>query len=344
MSDLLQPPPGGGPPDEFRCELLDGFAVVIQVVMASIALSSLILKRQREYPRRPFVVWALDTSKQAVAAGMVHFANIAIAYVSDSKESDNPCIWYFLNILLDTTLGVGILALFLHGLHYAVDYLKIPDMKSGHYGNPPRISAWFRQLLLFITAWFFVKLTVVFLLKIFPFFAVIAGWLLDPLVHSGDTRLQVVVVMLIFPLIMNIIQAWLIDMVIKGKSQRVRLRSGSVGNESEVDSLEDNEDLVEDVEDHLGDFVRIGGEDTERGIGPEERRGRLTRHSSGSSQPLLKVHKSPSRKSPTQSHPGKRTPFGSPSDGYSPVERQDNTVEYVDLDEPVDVDFDVPRA
>ncbi|KAJ3158370.1 hypothetical protein HDU86_002836 [Geranomyces michiganensis] len=205
-------------------------------------------------------------------------------------------------ILLDTTLGVGILALILRGMHHIVDKLRIPDMRSGHYGNPPRFSAWARQLVLFLSAWTLVKLTVVILLRVFPFFAVVAGWILDPLVASHDTRLQVVVVMLIFPLCMNVVQAWLIDMVIKGKPL---LRAGSfssarssVGGDDDDDdedrgSLLGAEDLIDDIDEHLGNFERrLSSDDapTATGRGARGARavgGKLARQGSGSKQPLL---------------------------------------------------------
>ncbi|RKO87175.1 Vaculolar membrane protein-domain-containing protein, partial [Blyttiomyces helicus] len=205
------------PPQNLNCKLVDNFAIFVQVTLASIALGSLLIKRARENPRRPLVVWGFDTSKQALAAGGVHFSNVVIAYFSGKKseESANPCIWYFLNILLDTTIGVGFLFGFLRGLHYIAGRLHVTEITSGQYGNPPRLTAWFKQFVLFLTAWFFVKLTVVILLDVFPFFAEFAKWLLAPLARSGDTRLQVIVVMLIFPLIMNICQAWLIDTIIR---------------------------------------------------------------------------------------------------------------------------------
>ncbi|KAI8586893.1 vacuolar membrane protein-domain-containing protein [Geranomyces variabilis] len=273
--------------------------------MATIALSSLIIKRHRERPQRPFKIWAFDTSKQAVAAGLVHFANILIASISgsQSEESENPCVWYFLNILLDTTLGVGILALILRGMHHIVDKLRIPDMRSGHYGNPPRLTAWARQLVLFLSAWTLVKLTVVILLRVFPFFAIVAEWILDPLVSSNDTRLQVVVVMLIFPLCMNVVQAWLIDMVIKGKplrGGRGSARSSVTGNDDDNDNDNDDdtgsllgaEDLIDDIDEHLGNFERrLSSDEVPKGRGAHSLRGghggRLARHGSGSTQPLL---------------------------------------------------------
>ncbi|KAJ3223530.1 hypothetical protein HK099_001008 [Clydaea vesicula] len=255
MSKITQPTPisqiltsetpsAPNTPEVLTCQLMDSFAVIVQVFMASIALSSLIcidfflkkfmkiinrhvVKRQREIPKRPLLIWTLDTSKQALAACMIHFANIAISSISsyisgeeldgEGKGVANPCVWYFLNILLDTTIGVGILYFFLKMFHAIAEYYNVQDIKSGVYGNPPRIKAWLKQLGLFLLSWFCVKVVVVISLNVFPFLSKIAELLLSPLTQSGNTKLQVLFVMLIFPLIMNIIQAWLIDMVIKGK-------------------------------------------------------------------------------------------------------------------------------
>ncbi|KAI8801263.1 vacuolar membrane protein-domain-containing protein [Cladochytrium replicatum] len=201
--------------------LLADFAVVVQVILGTIALSSLLVKRHREFPRRPFTVWIMDTSKQALASSMVHFANVALAYMSGDAATDrnvsNPCVWYFLNILLDTTIGVGILYGYLRLIHSAAEGIGLTQIKSGSYGNPPQFSAWFKQLCLFIAAWFWVKITVVLILQLFPFLAAVVEYMLGPLERGSDSRAQVVVVMLLFPLCMNVLQAWLIDAVIKEK-------------------------------------------------------------------------------------------------------------------------------
>lgn len=199
---------------QLKCELLDSFAIIVQGFMAMAAASSLFYKRHRERPKRPLVIWALDTSKQAISASMIHFANILISYITGSHAKvENACVHYFLNILLDTTVGVGILYVFLNAVHSAARHYGITEIESGVYGTPPRFSAWFKQLLLFLFAWFGVKLVVVIALIALPFLATLAELLLLPLQYTGDTRLQVVFVMMLFPLIMNIVQAWLIDMV-----------------------------------------------------------------------------------------------------------------------------------
>lgn len=53
-----------------------------------------------------------------------------------------------------------------------------------------RISFWLRQLAIFLTAWFFVKVTVVIVLNTFPFFSQAADWLLRPLHDYGGEKLQ----------------------------------------------------------------------------------------------------------------------------------------------------------
>jgi hypothetical protein len=44
-------------PDDGECQLLGPFAIIVQISLASIALLALLVKRQREHPRRPFQVW-----------------------------------------------------------------------------------------------------------------------------------------------------------------------------------------------------------------------------------------------------------------------------------------------
>lgn len=43
--------------DEAGCKLLDSFAIFVQLLLAGLAFSTLILKRQREKPQRPLFIW-----------------------------------------------------------------------------------------------------------------------------------------------------------------------------------------------------------------------------------------------------------------------------------------------
>ncbi|ORX81147.1 hypothetical protein K493DRAFT_132863, partial [Basidiobolus meristosporus CBS 931.73] len=200
------------------CELVDGFALFMQALLALIALASLLVKRQREQSRRPVRVWLFDVSKQTTGAALVHMLNLFISYVSgsqsDSRE-DNPCVWYLLNLLLDTTVGVLVLCVVLKVLHQLLSSFGIKEMESGNYGNPPQYHIWVKQSLVFLLALSATKLIIYAGINVFPILVIIGQWILDPFVRVGDPRLQVIVVTLIAPLIMNIVQFWLVDNLIR---------------------------------------------------------------------------------------------------------------------------------
>ena len=98
------------PADTPKCTLAaTTFDDLIQVVLGVIALCVLILKRQREKPRRPFKVWALDASKQVMGAGFAHLLNIGLAiWFSSAAGSGDECAFYFINFFIDTSVGVGL--------------------------------------------------------------------------------------------------------------------------------------------------------------------------------------------------------------------------------------------
>ncbi|KAJ1920866.1 hypothetical protein IWQ60_006906 [Tieghemiomyces parasiticus] len=204
---------------EENCKLMDSFAIFIQSLLGVLAISTLFIKRQREVPQRPFRIWLYDVSKQATGSAMVHMLNLVAAYLSgkSSHEDSNPCVWYFMNLVLDTTIGVYILYLYLHLLHAGVRRLGLEHMESGNYGTPPRAANWVKQSAVFFVALLSMKVTVMIALAVFPALAVLGRIFLAPFQHMGDPRLQVVMVMLVVPLVMNIIQFWLIDHVIKQK-------------------------------------------------------------------------------------------------------------------------------
>ncbi|KAG2815336.1 hypothetical protein PC118_g14743 [Phytophthora cactorum] len=131
-----------------ECKLLSGdFAVLLQVLLGFIAISVLAIKRLREVPRRPLMVWAFDAAKQMVGATFAHVANLLIAIVlysyqeelESDEESVDQCALYFVNFTLDTTLGIFLnyvllSAVVLLALRFSWSSLKTP----GDYGTPVR--------------------------------------------------------------------------------------------------------------------------------------------------------------------------------------------------------------
>ncbi|CAG8482896.1 12835_t:CDS:2 [Funneliformis caledonium] len=211
------------PLQEQNCVLVDNFAIFVQILLGTIAFSTLIYKRHRERPQRPLRIWFYDVSKQLLGAAIVHGLNIIVSYLAGSvDEGDtNPCVWYFLNILIDCTLGVFILYVLIKTVELIVDNVGIEGMKSGDYGHPPNVNLWMRQTIAFICCLFFMKAIVLIIFQLCPVLFDIGEWLLGWTLF--DAKLQVVFVMLIFPLIMNILQFWLVDQVIKKKLERVKL-------------------------------------------------------------------------------------------------------------------------
>ncbi|KAI9219983.1 vacuolar membrane protein-domain-containing protein [Blastocladiella britannica] len=202
-----------------QCELLDHFAIGVQMLMGCIVFSSLLVKRYRESPRRTWRVWFFDVSKQGFGAVFVHSLNVLVSLVAGAQpdsHSGNPCVYYFLNVAIDTTIGVYILVLWLRVTRRLAVLLGVErDLRSGAYGRPPRVSRWLKQCVVFSTCLFMMKLCVAITIYLVPGFEALGKWVLSPL--GGNERLEVTFVMLIFPLIMNVVQFWLVDHVIKHK-------------------------------------------------------------------------------------------------------------------------------
>ncbi|KAI9316039.1 vacuolar membrane protein-domain-containing protein [Dichotomocladium elegans] len=202
------------------CKLLDSFAIVVQVSLATTALLVLVYKRYRERPQRPVPIWALDVSKQFVGAGVIHFLNLAVSYLVGRPMNGprtNLCVWYFLNVLVDTTLGVGILWFWLHAIQYVLEnYLHARYIRSGNYGPGPlrrRAWPWLKQTTVFVACEGLMKFCVLLLFRFFPVLFDLGNWALRW--TRGNYRYQVVFVMFIFPLIMNAIQFWIVDTIVK---------------------------------------------------------------------------------------------------------------------------------
>ncbi|CEP13654.1 hypothetical protein [Parasitella parasitica] len=213
------------PLDESGCKLLDSFAIFVQLVLAGFAFSTLIIKRQRESPQRPLSTWSFDVSKQLIGGGVIHTLNLVASHLFgkslDGEPESNPCVWYFLNILVDTTLGVLIIWGVLAAVKFIASLYRLKGFQSGIYGEPPlvnQIKVWSKQLGVYILALVTMKIVVLVLFGVCPWLESFGEWVLGW--TMGNYRLQVLFVMLVFPLIMNIVQFWLVDTIVKHKPNR----------------------------------------------------------------------------------------------------------------------------
>mmetsp|Transcript_5699 Transcript_5699/g.11315 ORF Transcript_5699/g.11315 Transcript_5699/m.11315 type:complete len:237 (-) Transcript_5699:392-1102(-) len=145
----------GGQPIE-GCTLVESsFDIAIQAVLGFLAFMSLVLKRYLESPRRPMKIWFFDASKQAFAGLTVHWLNIAIAefltHGGDSSDlKSDECDFYFVNFVIDVVVGVSITYLLLEVVQMLAEKYDIPSLRTGEYGDPPKINVWLLQLSIFM--------------------------------------------------------------------------------------------------------------------------------------------------------------------------------------------------
>lgn len=200
-----------------QCTVATGtFAVVVQAILGAGVLATLVFKRYRETLKRPWRIWAMDTSKQAFAMGLQHLVNVLLAVFFASGETEaGECIWYITNFTITVTCGLVILSLYMRLHEYLVDRYELVWLRSGEYGDPPDPRRWLAQLLLWGVVCclekFFTAAVVIYPLK---------GWI-DPLIARAEEpvgrypRTELVLVMVVCPALLNGLFAWIVDNLIK---------------------------------------------------------------------------------------------------------------------------------
>lgn len=218
-----------------KCELIGTFSLFTQAFLGFLCLSSLIVKRSYEYPlRRTWPVWSFDVSKQLIGALGVHVFNVLLSILKtsgadkaldvnhDEDVSDDPCDWYFLNIVLDCTIGVYVLYLVFKGVNKICrDYLHFTQIESGQYGpdpHKPSFRAFMKQLFVYFSSLMITKFILYGFVECFETQLlwttshVLLIWL-----DEYPDEFEIFVVMFIVPIFMNCLQLILIDNFIQNQ-------------------------------------------------------------------------------------------------------------------------------
>ncbi|KAF2213446.1 hypothetical protein CERZMDRAFT_66930 [Cercospora zeae-maydis SCOH1-5] len=271
--------PTDGSEPQAECNLLGKFALFVQGALGLLAVLTLVFKRWREESKRPWKIFLFDVSKQLLGSMLVHVINLAMSMFGSldvanaaatvatqgavDEKTPNPCSYYLLNLAIDTTIGVPVLYIILKILHAA--FLRTPladppeSIKSGHYDSPPKITWYFKQLLIYCIGLTFMKVFVLFLFMAMPFLPWIGDWALRW--TEGNEALQIVFAMFLFPLAMNAVQYWIIDNFImdKKKGDENEQKYSRVGDRGSGEWVEDErrrmmggEDDEDDDLDELG--------------------------------------------------------------------------------------------
>lgn len=95
---------------------------------------ALIVKRCLEEPKRPWIIWCLDTSKQAFSALLAHVMNMVLAMLlSDDVSEADGCDWYFISLFVDVFIGVAFCFIILKGIETFAAYNGIEFLNTGVY-------------------------------------------------------------------------------------------------------------------------------------------------------------------------------------------------------------------
>ncbi|XP_017267088.1 transmembrane protein 110, like [Kryptolebias marmoratus] len=212
MSDISKASPHG-------CDngaLTDRFGVLIQGLLAVVAFSTLMLKRFREPVgiRRPWRIWFYDTSKQAIGALFIHFANVFLSTLT----KEDPCSLYLMNFLLDATLGMLVIWLAVKLVSKLVEYKQWSLLEFGEYGDPPQAAAWLGQCGVYLLIMVLEK-GVISLVLLIPGWSKLQEVLLS---YIANPQLELALVMLIVPFIVNSIMFWVVDSLMMRKYKTMK--------------------------------------------------------------------------------------------------------------------------
>lgn len=201
-----------------RCTLLGGtFSMLVQVGLMISAIATLVYKRATERPRRPWVVWFFDASKQAFAGVLQHFVNLIFGIVFARSGRASECAWYLVNFTISVACGVVILWGTMRLYTYTVDRFDLTILRSGEYGSPPSWRPWMAQMLIWGVFASGEKLitAVAVIVPLHPRLDEFAARLETPVVDAPFTEL--LLVMVVAPVILNMLFFWVIDSIIMRK-------------------------------------------------------------------------------------------------------------------------------
>lgn len=260
--------------DNESCQLLGPVSITIQVALGAIAVFSLLIKRNYEHPRRKLIVWCYDAGKQVSGALGIHFLNLGLSILKrrrrnffhqlsrkttlgdngdNGSNEDDECDWYFLNLLLDTTIGIPILWIAFVSIEGICMYFKVENIESGNYfpskearatigdtkEHKPLFRAFLKQLMVFTGGLAIMKLIIFLLLNFSEEFGY---WFANRLLGWSDPwpNFQIFLVMFVSPILLNCFQCFCVDNIIKLPTDHIDLQNSE---NFEATSLDTNVSL-----------------------------------------------------------------------------------------------------
>ena len=212
---------------ETPCVLVPGLqGVLVQVILMFLAVLTLFMKKQLENrsSQRSWSEFVLDSSKQIFGAFWIHVLNLFFAVrLHRTTAQGDQCDWYFVNIIVDCTVGTAIE----YALFFALNTIIIPrmcstefvnDLKTGEYGDKTfseiRLGVYIKQLSLWLLICTVMKIFIYSILKTYRDIFVTASRLILSCWNEEPNR-KLIIVMILTPLLFNTLQLWIVDNFIK---------------------------------------------------------------------------------------------------------------------------------
>ena len=206
------------------CDLVsNNFSKIVQAMLAICCFLTIIIKRYLESPKRIIIIYVYDVSKQVVSGLYCHILNILFSiYLVKKTNYQDQCIVYFTHFLMDVILGIPFNYFLIKLINFISVKYNNKYLKTGNYieDNSNFINYSFcLQLIVWCLIISFVK-TIILFMVLLPFSDSLFKFskiLLTPFI--GNTKLELVMVMMFFPILFNSIQFWIQDNFLKGPLQ-----------------------------------------------------------------------------------------------------------------------------
>eukprot|EP00906_Rhabdomonas_costata_P023199 RCo033400 len=211
--------------EEVQCTIVEGaLDWLMQCLLATVAFLMLCVKWQLEVPSpRPPRIFLLDSAKQGCGFAVAHIGNLAVAQFLATPEQ-SACVWYLVNILLDTTVRVVLAFALLRAVYALLQWAGLDPqgrLKSGQYGDPINYTRWFKQLMLWVGVVLVSRIIMAgVVVAMAPWLASIGQALLAPLEDYSATHghgLELLLVMVVLPTILNSAQLCVQDGFLKAR-------------------------------------------------------------------------------------------------------------------------------
>merc|ERR1711939_689883 len=178
----------------------------------------------------------MDSSKQLLGAGWIHVLNLSFAKGLETQfQAADQCEWYWVNIMLDCTLGVAVEYVLMRSLMSCIEKTypgQAEDFETGEYKrqdgscNPVK---YVKQLFMWLVIVSLMKLSMGLLMALGHNNLVgLAQTVLSP--FESDPTIKLFVVMIFTPVCMNVFQFWMVDNFIKKKG-----KSGDTGSMGDME-------------------------------------------------------------------------------------------------------------